>query len=52
MVPVDVEAPSGTGGGRARDLGFVVRHVVAHVVVVVKECKEVLGNAENLVFCC
>ena len=50
MVPVDVEALSGTGGERARDLGFVARHVVVHVVVLVKEYKEVLGNAENLVF--
>ena len=48
---MDVEALSGTGGERARDLGFVVRHVVVHMVMLVKEYKEVLGNTDNLVFC-
>ena len=52
MVTVDVEALSGTGGERERDLGFVARHVVVHVVVLVKEYNEVLGITENLDFCC
>ena len=52
MVTVDVEALSGTGGERERDLGFVAHHVEVEVVVLVKEYKEVLGNAEELVFCC